>query len=303
MRRCGPRLAQRPPRAAERRRPDRARGRRQAKATKRPWWDSETIASTGPPSCRTTGGRPVTSSCAASTRSASATAEAASRRTSRVGSSPATATAFTTSPSDRSAGGRDARRVRARRHRVDARALDPHLDGERLAAVDDPALRAAVSVRERRQLDDELARREDGLGLRSLPSLVGAFLRSPQRPVQAVARALRGGRPGRTRCARPVESGPLGSGEDPVAPARVQAVEPRLRIGEVDDVVADRHAERPSRYSRSMSTRCWTTWVARWREARRPRSSVRGSTTRSEIVNVSPRAGRFDHVRCASPRA
>ena len=181
---------------------------------------------------------------------------------------------------------------RCGRDGMDERALRPYLESEGRVPMTDlaPAVRPLLS-RRLLEFDLERTRREDGVRIEPSESLVAALLRGPQRPVKAVTHGTRR------------ERAPLRAGEDPLGPPSMQGVELRLRVVEVDDVVADAQDGRPSKYSRSMSASSRTTCVARSREARGPRSSVRGSTTRSAIVKVSPRAGKFDHVRCASPRA
>ena len=180
---------------------------------------------------------------------------------------------------------------RCGRDGVDERGLRPDLECERPAPVTDLASADRALLPKLLQFDLERTRGEDGSRIEPSEGLVAALLRRPQRPVETMPHGTRS------------ERAALRLREDPLGPPRVQGVNLRLRVVEVDDVVADAQDGRPSKCSRSMSASSRTTCVARSREARGPRSAVRGSTRRSAIVKVSPRAGKFDQVRCASPRA
>jgi hypothetical protein len=122
----------------------------------------------------------------------------------------------------------------ASRHGVDALAIEADLQVEAAVPVNDAAHDHADSRgRQRREIDRELARREDRPGRPPLSGLVGALLRGPQGPVEAVPR--RAG----------LEREAFRGREHAVGPPRVQDFEPRFRVVEVDDVVADAHAAAP----------------------------------------------------------
>ena len=204
----------------------RGQGSMQAKATKRPWWESDTSTPTGCCGWRATGARPARRKPAGSRPSASPIASAASPRAARPGA-PRALSALDSSRCPASPAPGSPRRGRTR-HRAAPREKTPRPGGG-------PARRRRPPPLQRLQLDLERARREDGLRVEPPAGLVGALLRRPERPVQPVPRRA------------PFERGALAGGEDPLGPAGVQVRESRFRVREVHDVVADAQEARPSK--------------------------------------------------------